>query len=107
MVPASHYYTALFGGPIRVAPYATYGTATLASGVAIAMNGRAGALMANHGAVVAGDDLPAAVSLAAYLEYVCDVHLRALSSGRPVRVLPDEEIAAVATRLASYGQEPG
>ena len=29
-VPPGHYYTAMFGGPVRVAPYATYGSAQLA-----------------------------------------------------------------------------
>ncbi|MEN3305485.1 MAG: L-fuculose-phosphate aldolase [Micromonosporaceae bacterium] len=103
-VPASHYYTALFGGPVRVAPYATYGSDELAGSVAVALVGRRAALMANHGAVCVADSVRAAVDLAAYLEYVCDVHLRAMSTGRPVRTLPLDEIDQVRALLDGYGQ---
>lgn len=107
VVPASHYYTALFGGPVRVAPYATFGTAALADSVVQALEGRSAALMGNHGAVLVGDELGAVMKLVPYLEYVCDVHLRAMASGTPVRVLPDAEVAEVVHRLGSYGQGSG
>ena len=103
VVPASHYYSAMFGGRLRVAPYATFGTPALAAGVVTALSGRTGALMANHGAVVVGDDLAATVAKVAYLEYVCDVHLRAMSAGVP-SVLDDAELTLVAERLRGYGQ---
>lgn len=103
-VPASHYYTALFGGGIRVAPYATFGSDDLATGVADALRDRTAALMGNHGAVVVGDDLTKVLGLVAYLEYVCDVQLRAMATGLPVRTLPADEIARVAEGLAGYGQ---
>jgi L-fuculose-phosphate aldolase len=104
-VPAVHYYTALFGGPVRVAPYATYGTAELARGVAGALRRRTGCLMAGHGAVTLGPDLADALDKSAYLEWLCDVYLRAASAGTP-RLLPPAEISAVAARLAGYGQPP-
>ena len=103
-VPASHYYTAMFGGPVRVAPYATFGSDALAENVAAALDGRRAALMGNHGAVVVADTLQAALSLACYLEYVCDVHLRALATGLPIRTLPAEEIGDVSGLLSGYGQ---
>jgi len=104
-VPASHYYSALFGGAIRVAPYATFGTKELADNVTEALRDRTAALMGNHGAVVAGRALPKVLSLVPYLEYVCDVQLRAMASGARVRVLDDDELAEVARRLSGYGQE--
>ena len=104
-VPASHYYSALFGGAIRVAPYATFGTQQLADKVTAALRDRAAALMGNHGAVLAGAALPKVLNLVPYLEYVCDVQLRAMASGAPVRVLDAEEIADVARLLAGYGQQ--
>ena len=61
--------------------------------------------MGNHGAVLVGAALPKVLSMVAYLEYVCDVQLRAMASGAPVRVLSEEEIAEVGHRLAGYGQE--
>src|SRR5580698_4957285 len=39
-LPAVHYYVAMFGGPVRVAPYATYGTDELAGHVVRALRGR-------------------------------------------------------------------
>ena len=103
-VQTSHYYTAMFGGPIRVAPYATFGTDALAENVAAALDGRLGALMGNHGALTIGADLKGAYDRLAYLEYVCEVQLRAMATGLPVRTLPHEEIERVAVLLGSYGQ---
>lgn len=103
-VPASHYYTALFGGTVRVAPYATFGTPELAGNVAAALMGRTAALMGNHGAITIGDTLEKAYALAEYLEYVCDVQIRALSTGLPVRTLAVEEVEHVIELLTSYGQ---
>jgi L-fuculose-phosphate aldolase len=94
-LPASHYYTAFFGGPVRVSPYATYGTDALAASVVAALRDRSGAIMGNHGAVTVADGLARAYALAEYLEYLCDLHLRALATGLPVRTLPPEEIARI------------
>lgn len=105
-IPASHYYTALFGGPVRVAPYATFGTDELAENVAASLVGRSAALMGNHGAVVVAATLAQALSLAGYLEYVCEVHLRAVGSGLPVRTLSAAEIDLVAGRLDDHRRTP-
>ena len=105
-VPMSHYYTALFGGAIRVAPYATYGSPELAVAVEAAMRERRGALLGNHGAVVAGKSLKQAMDLARYLEYVCEVQLKAMATGAPVKVLPASEIEKVQGLLGGYGQGP-
>jgi L-fuculose-phosphate aldolase len=105
-VPPTHYYLAMFGGPVRVARYATYGSPELAANAVAALAGRSGALLANHGAVVTADGAAKALELAGYLEYVCDQYLRALSTGLPVRELPDGELDRVAGRIAGYGQQP-
>ncbi len=103
-VPTSHYYSALFGGQVRVAPYATYGSDQLAQNVAAALQGRGGALMSNHGAICIGATIDQAFDRAVYLDWMCEVQLRAMSTGQPVKVLPDEEISRVAGLLAGYGQ---
>ena len=110
-LPAIHYQVAMFGGPVPVAPYATYGTEQLARNVATALRAsalgdRTACLMANHGALTTGPDLRSALTRTRYLEWVCEVYLRALSAGLPggPRLLPAEEIALVAGQLASYGQ---
>jgi L-fuculose-phosphate aldolase len=102
-LPAVHYQVAMFGGPLRVAAYATYGTAELAANVVTALDGRTACLMANHGAVVTAPDLAAALTGSRQLEWLCDVYLRAITAGSP-RILPDQEVAVVAEKLARYGQ---
>lgn len=103
-IPASHYYTGLFGGVVRVAPYATFGTPELAENVARALEGRTAALMGNHGAITIGETLEKAYQRVEYLEYVCDIQIRALSTGLPVRTLAAEEVEHVIELLGSYGQ---
>ena len=103
-IPASHYYTGLFGGTVRVAPYATFGTTQLAENVATALEGRTAALMGNHGAIAIGETLNKAYERVEYLEYVCDVHIRALSTGLSVHTLPAAEVERVTGLLSSYGQ---
>lgn len=103
-VPLSHYYSALFGGPIRVAGYATYGSTELAVNVQAAIKDRSGALMSNHGAVVAAASLPKAFALAQYLEYVCDIQLKAMATGLPVKLITQAQLAEVQAKLAGYGQ---
>jgi L-fuculose-phosphate aldolase len=105
-IPAAHYYTALFGGPVRVAPYARFGSAELAAGVAAALADRRGALMANHGAVCVAESVRSALDLAAYLEYLCDVQLRAMATGLPVRTLPPGEVEWAVGAMAGYRQTP-
>lgn len=104
-LPNIHYYAAWFGGPIRITEYARFGTRELADAVAVALKDRTGCLMGNHGAVAVGRDLPQAYDKAQQLEWMCEVFLRASGYGPP-RLLPDEEIAAVARLVAGYGQQP-
>jgi L-fuculose-phosphate aldolase len=104
-IPSVHYYIAMFGGPVRVAPYATYGTEELARNVVHALRGRTGCLMGNHGAVTVGPDLVTAHDKSVYLEWLCDVYLRATSAGSP-RLLSAAEIDAVSVKLTGYGQQP-
>jgi L-fuculose-phosphate aldolase len=55
--------------------------------------------MGNHGAVAVGPDLAAAHEKSGYLEWLCDVYLRAASAGNP-RLLSPAQLAAVAAKLA-------
>jgi L-fuculose-phosphate aldolase len=102
-LPAIHYYVAMFGGAVRVAPYATYGTDELAGNVVAALRGRTACLMGSHGAVTIGPDLKTAYDRSVYLEWVCEVYLRAAAAGQP-RLLPPGEIEAVAAKLAGYSR---
>ena len=101
-VPATHYYSALFGGDSRRA-YATFGSDALAHNVIDALADRTAALRATTVPSWSGA-MSKLLTRVPYLEYVCDVQLRAMATGRPPRVLDDDEIAEVARRLAGYGQ---
>jgi L-fuculose-phosphate aldolase len=82
-LPCVHYEMVALGGSVRVAPYATFGTPELAAAVVEALDGRAAALMANHGAVVHAADLPQAEALAELLEWACTLYWRAAAIGTP------------------------
>ncbi|MGZ4177635.1 MAG: class II aldolase/adducin family protein [Solirubrobacteraceae bacterium] len=104
-LPLIHYQMLALGGPIRVAPYATFGTPELAQLTLDALDGRAAALMANHGMLAIGPDLKAAVENAELLEWACELYWRAAAVGRP-RTLDaaqaQEFIDAIAAR--NYGE---
>jgi L-fuculose-phosphate aldolase len=103
-LPCVHYQMLLLGGPVRVAPYATFGTPELADAVLDALDGRTGALMANHGAITHGADVDQAVELSLLLEWACTVYWRAAQLGEP-RVLGDDQRQAVveAATARRYG----
>ena len=94
-VPPIHYVATTFGGAVRVAPYATFGSADLAGAVAQALDGRTAALMANHGAVATGATIELAVEQAQHLEWMASVYWHARVCGTPA-LLDDEQLAAVA-----------
>ncbi|GDY30086.1 class II aldolase/adducin family protein [Gandjariella thermophila] len=93
-VPCVHYQMLALGGSVRVAPYATFGTPELAESVLAALDGRAVALLANHGAVTHADTLDRAVEHALLLEWACGVYWRAAALGTP-RALDERQQAAV------------
>ncbi|MCI7305918.1 MAG: class II aldolase/adducin family protein [Trueperella sp.] len=106
-IPPSHYYSTMFGGVVRVAPYAAFGTDQLAKNVAAALEGRTGALMKNHGAITIGPNLKKAVDLLPILEYICEIQLRAMATGAPIALLDDAQIAEALAGMANYGKQPG
>lgn len=107
-VPAVHYMTAALGGPVRVAPYATYGSDELAAHMLHALRGRSGCLLKNHGTVTYGHSLDQAYDLTAQLEWMCRVWLTAASvPGHTPSLLPPEEIERVGVKLRGYGQRAG
>jgi L-fuculose-phosphate aldolase len=101
-LPAVHYAMLALGGPVRVAPYATFGTSELAESVLDALEGKTAALMANHGALVHGADMRAAVELALLLEWACGVYWRASAIGEP-RTLGQDELDAVMAAVLERG----
>lgn len=101
-VPAVHYGMLMFGGALRVAPYATFGTPELAEAVAGALEGRTAALMQNHGAVAIGHGLDVALEAALMTEWACRVYWTARTIGDP-NVLTDEQLQQVAEQVQRIG----
>ncbi|HWD42921.1 MAG TPA: class II aldolase/adducin family protein [Actinomycetota bacterium] len=108
-LPTIHYILAVMGGPIRVAPYATFGSQELADNVLAAIEGRSGALLANHGAVTYGPTMEVAYDRALYLEWVAEVWLRAhaLAPTFTPHILGDAEMAEVYAKLGGASATSG
>lgn len=93
-VPVVHYQQLMLGGSVPVVPFAVFGTEELAASVDEALRHRRAALLANHGTVSIGHDLPAAVEAALLLEWICTLHWRASLLGTP-RVLSEADQRSV------------
>jgi L-fuculose-phosphate aldolase len=105
-LPTIHYALAIMGGPIRVAPYATFGSQELAGNVVAAIEDRSGVLLANHGAITYGPTIEVAYDRALYLEWVAEVWLRAhsLAPAFTPRILGESEMAGVYAKIqGAYG----
>jgi L-fuculose-phosphate aldolase len=106
-LPLVHYMAGALGGPVRVAPYATYGTEELAENMLRALAGRSGCLLQNHGTITYGATLDQAFDRTAQLEWMCRLWLTASSvPGLTPSLLSPEQLAEAQERLRGYGQRP-
>jgi len=109
-LPAIHYAILMLGGPVKVAPYATFGTQELADVTVKATEGRSAALMANHGAVVFAGSLEKATEGAMLLEWLCEMYWRARQIGNPSTLsaaqLEDVIRRAMEQRYGGVSQQP-
>lgn len=103
-IPPFHYLIALFGGStVRCATYATFGTQELSDAVLAALEFRRACLLANHGMVVHGRDLPHALTLAVQFETLCEQYWRTCQLAPPV-LLTEAELAEAAQQFARYDE---
>ncbi|MFF4215988.1 MULTISPECIES: class II aldolase/adducin family protein [Streptomyces] len=104
-LPLIHYMAGALGGPVRVAPYALYGSDQLAAHALEALDGRTGCLLRNHGTLTYGAGLDQAYDRTAQLEWMCRVWLTASSvPGRAPSLLTAEQADRAAEKLHGYGQ---
>jgi L-fuculose-phosphate aldolase len=94
-LPAIHYAITALGGPVRVAPYARFGSAQLADAAVAALDGRSAVILRNHGAVTYGDSLAQAYDRALLLEWLARTYRLGLAYGEPA-VLSAAELDEVA-----------
>lgn len=104
-LPSVHYAILALGGPVRVAPYATFGSQELADNVREAMTDRKAALMGNHGAVTSGGDLAEAVRNAETIEWLSRLYMQAAQLGEPV-TLTTGQLDDVLHRAGLSGYRP-
>jgi ribulose-5-phosphate 4-epimerase/fuculose-1-phosphate aldolase len=105
-IPAFHYMVAVAGGAdIRCGAYATFGSRALSRHALAALKDRKACLLANHGMIVCGADLDAALALAVEVETLARQYILALSAGKP-KILPAREMAKVSELFKSYGRQP-
>jgi L-fuculose-phosphate aldolase len=101
-IPPFHYMVArLGGGNVRCSAYATFGTQALSDAALVALAGRRGCLLANHGQIALGRDLEEALATALEIETLAQHFLHALAAGGPVLLSADEMQEAI-ERFASY-----
>jgi L-fuculose-phosphate aldolase len=104
-IPPVHYLIGFAGKKVPVAPYATYGSAELARAAADTLGAEFNAvLLATHGLLAVGADLPSAFTVAEEIELVARICLQARSIGTPA-VLPDDEMERIIEKFRSYGKQ--
>ena len=104
-LPAVHYAMADLGGPVRVAPYARFGTTQLAASAAAKLTGRNAVILRNHGALTCGPTLERAYERACTLEWLARVYWYARLAGAP-QTLSESALAEVtdAVRALRHGE---
>lgn len=104
-IPAFHYMVAVAGGAdVRCAPYFTFGSQELSDSALVALSGRRACLLANHGLIAVGVDLPSALKLAGEVENLASQYVTALALGN-VHLLAEAEMQRVIEKFKSYGQQ--
>ncbi len=103
-LPAVHYLVGFSGDKVPLAPYATYGTKELADNILRSIGHYNACLMANHGVVTVGNNLPTAFAAAEEIELVARLYYQAKCIGEPV-ILSNEEMAVVVEKFKTYGQK--
>jgi L-fuculose-phosphate aldolase len=104
-IPAFHYMVAVAGGvDVRCAPYRTFGTEDLSKVALLALEDRRACLLANHGVIACGRNLPAALALAGEIENLASQYGAALALG-DVRLLDDGEMRRVLDKFRDYGSQ--
>ena len=103
-IPAVHYLVGFSGNKVPLAPYATFGTEKLARNVAESLGEFNAVLLANHGLVAVGNNLPTAFATAEEIELVARIYFQTKCVGTP-QILSDGEMAPVLEKFKTYGQK--
>jgi L-fuculose-phosphate aldolase len=109
-VPAVHYVLALLVAPgrdtLRVAPYATFGTAELARNAVTTLGADHAVLLANHGAIAVARSLASALGRAERVEELAMLAWRAEQIGG-AHLLTAAELDRVRDQMARFPRQTG
>ncbi len=101
-IPAFHYMIAIAGGDsIECADYALFGSQALSDNALLALSERKACLLANHGMIALGRDLPHALSVTLEVENLAEQYWRALQVGEP-KLLSSAEMREVFSQFKGY-----
>lgn len=75
--------------------------------LAAALGANSVLLMGNHGALVVGETVPLAWERLYFLERACQAQILALSTGRPLKVLPESVVRKTAAQFSTGAQVGG
>lgn len=103
-IPPVHYLVGFAGKKVPLAPYATFGSPELADGILESMGGGNAVLLANHGLVAVGANLPSAFATAEEIEFVARIYYLARSAGTP-HLIDGKEMDRVIEKFGTYGQK--
>lgn len=103
-IPPVHYLVGFAGPKVPLAPYATFGTPALADAIINSIGNSNAVLLANHGLVAVGGDLPAAFNVAEEIELVARIYYQTLVAGEP-KILTHSEMEAVLAKFKTYGKQ--
>jgi L-fuculose-phosphate aldolase len=109
-LPAVHYVLALLVEPgrdtLRVAPYATFGTAELAAHAVATLGADQACLLANHGAIAVAGSLASALGRAERVEELAMLAWRAQQIGGAT-LLDADELDRVRDQMARFPRQGG
>jgi L-fuculose-phosphate aldolase len=103
-LPAVHYLVGFSGNKVPVAPYATFGSKELAENIFNSIGSYNACLLANHGLVTVGNNMPTAFAAAEEIELVSRIYYQSKCIGDPV-ILADAEMVKVCEIFKTYGQK--
>lgn len=98
-----HYVIGAVGDRVRCTSYQTFGTNELAEEAYKVIGANNGVLLGNHGVLAIGPTCEKAFDVAADIEFLAKLQIRANSAGVPV-LLTEEQMKVVKKKFMTYGQ---
>lgn len=104
-LPPIHYLVCSAGEDVPCIPYHPFGSEELAQAAGAALDERHRAvLLGHHGLLVCGDTVYEAYTMAADIEFCCQLYIQALAAGSEPQALTPDQVDQAMSLLRSYHQ---